>query len=116
MSIDMLRNWERNGLLSVPRCPDNRYRLYSLNEISRLQIIRMLSRAGYSSMAILRMLTQLDAGETGDLRSALDTPRPDEDVYSAADRWLSTLEEQLARAGRIISHLEDMNNKESGKP
>ena len=25
VSIDMLRNWERNGLLSVPRCPDNRY-------------------------------------------------------------------------------------------
>ena len=79
-----------------------------MNEISRLQIIRMLSRAGYSGMAILRMLTKFDAGETGDLRTALDTPRSDEDVYSAADRWLSTLEEQLARADSIIFHLENM--------
>jgi DNA-binding transcriptional MerR regulator len=113
VSIDMLRNWERNGLISVPRSPDNRYRRYSQKEIGRLRVIRMLSRAGYSTMAILRMLTRLDAGETEDLRAALDTPRPDEDIFSASDRWLSTLEEHIERTGAIITHLEEMIAKAS---
>jgi DNA-binding transcriptional MerR regulator len=97
---DILRNWDRNGLIAIPRDPANGYRRYGAAEISRLRIIRMLSRAGYSLSAILRMLIQLDAGDTTNLRHALDTPRPDEDVYTAADRWLSTLtyEEQRARA------------------
>ncbi len=76
VTIDMLRNWDRNGLIDVPRDPANGYRRYGAQEISRLRVIRMLSRAGYSLSAILRMLIQLDRGETTDLRRALDTPAP----------------------------------------
>ncbi len=68
----------------------------------------MLSRAGYSLSAILRMLIQLDRGETTDLRHALDTPRPDEDVYLASDRWLSTLTDQERRARTMIELVEEM--------
>ncbi len=113
VSVDMLRNWERNGLLDVPRDPDNGYRYYGAAEIGRLRVIRMLIRAGYSMMAILRMLLQLDGGLTGNLRQAIDTPAPDEDVYSAADRWLSTLAEQEQRAMDIIAHLETMIGKQN---
>ena len=62
VTTDQLRNWERNGLIDVPRDPHNGYRLYSATEIGRLRVIRMLLRAGYSMMAILRMLLQLDGG------------------------------------------------------
>jgi hypothetical protein len=41
----------------------------------------------------------------------LDTPRPDEDVYSAADRWLSSLAEQEQRALDLIAQLEEMIRK-----
>jgi DNA-binding transcriptional MerR regulator len=112
VTIDILRNWERNGLLRVPRNPANGYRRYGPVEISRLRVIRMLSRAGYSIMSILRMLLQLDGGQTTDLRQALDTPRPDEDVYMASDRWLSTLAEQEQRSGQIITLLEDLIQKQ----
>ena len=108
VSVDILRNWERNGLLEAPRRPENRYRSYGSPEIGRLRVIRMLSRAGYSIMAILRMLIQLDSGQTHDLRQALDTPRPDEDVYSASDRWLNTLTGQEAGAQAIIAYLETL--------
>ncbi len=107
-TTDVLRNWERNGLIQVPRNPRNGYRLYGAAEISRLRVIRMLSRAGYSMMAILRMMLHLDRGKEGDPRQVLDTPRPDEDVYSAADRWLSALAEQEQRATDMITQLEDM--------
>src|SRR5690349_24222223 len=66
ISIDILRSWDRNGLIDIPRDPSNGYRLYSATEFSRLRVIRMLSRAGYSMGAILRMLIQRDRGETTD--------------------------------------------------
>jgi DNA-binding transcriptional MerR regulator len=108
VTIDILRNWERNGLISVPRDPKNQYRCYGPEEISRLRVIRMLSRAGYSLMAILRMLIQLDRGDTANLRQALDTPQPDEDVYMASDRWLSTLSSQEQIAHKIIALVEEV--------
>jgi DNA-binding transcriptional MerR regulator len=99
VSLDVIRNWERAGLIRVPRNSYNNYRLFGKKEIERMRIIRMLSRAGYSHMAILRMFLELDAGNTRDLKKILDTPRPDEDIFGAADRWLTTLraQEQLAR-------------------
>jgi len=108
ITTHMLRNWERDGLIQVPRDPLNGYRQYGTAEIGRLRVIRMLLRAGYSTMAILRMLLRLDRGQKADLRQVLDTPRPDEDVYSAADRWLSTLADFEQRAVDIIVLLESM--------
>lgn len=113
ISIDILRNWDRNGLIDIPRDPSNGYRRYGAAQISRLRVIRMLSRAGYSLSAILRMLIQLDRGEATDLRQALDTPRPDEDVYMASDRWLTTLSDHEQRARQIITLLEEMIHKQS---
>jgi DNA-binding transcriptional MerR regulator len=106
VTTDQLRNWERNGLIEVPRDSRNNYRLYGAAEIGRLRVIRMLLRAGYSMMAVLRMLLQIDRG--ADPRQALDTPHPDEDVHTAADRWLSSLAEQERRAQSIIAQLEKM--------
>lgn len=113
VSIDILRNWDRNGLIDVPRDPANGYRRYRAQEISRLRVIRMLSRAGYSLSAILRMLIQLDRGEKSNLRQALDTPRFDEDVYLASDRWLSTLANQEQYAHTIIALIEEMLQKQT---
>jgi DNA-binding transcriptional MerR regulator len=108
VTIDVLRNWDRNGLIAVPRDPCNGYRRYGVPEIRRLRVIRLLSRAGYSLSAILRMLLQLDQGQTTNLRHALDTPRPDEAIVTARDRWISTLIDQERRAQTTIALLEEM--------
>jgi DNA-binding transcriptional MerR regulator len=127
VTADMLRNWERNGLVDVPRDPGNGYRLYGARELGRCRVIRMLSRAGYGMMAILRMLLYLDLGagrvQGGELRQVLDTPRAEDrletetkapggdDAYYAADRWLSTLVAFEDRARDIIEQLERMINR-----
>jgi DNA-binding transcriptional MerR regulator len=114
VSHDVIRNWERNGLISVRRNSYNNYRLFGRKEIERLQVIRMLSQAGYSHMAILRMFIELDGGNTRNLKKVLDTPRPDEDIFTAADHWLTTLREQekLARqVTRMISKVIDERQK-----
>jgi DNA-binding transcriptional MerR regulator len=107
VSLDVIRNAERNGLIAVPRNSYNNYRLFGMKEIERLRVIRMLSKAGYSHMAILRMFLELDRGKTRDLKKVLDTPRPDEDIFSAADRWLTTLHKQEAMARQVIRFIEE---------
>lgn len=111
VNTDMLRNWDRNGLLDVPRCPERGYRLYGAEELGRARVIRLLRQAGYSLMAILRMLIEFDRGLVYDFREALDTPRPDEEVFNVADRWLTTLEGQEKRALDIIDLLQEMKSK-----
>ncbi len=120
ITVDMLRGWERNGLVTVPRSPVNGYRRYYAAEIGRVRVIRLLRQSGYSPMAILRMLLQLDRSTgddlptAADLRRALDTPRPDEDAYFAADRWLSTLAKHERRAEEMIQLVENMERKYGG--
>jgi DNA-binding transcriptional MerR regulator len=105
VTTNMLRHWERNGLIEVPRDPGNHYRLYGTAEFGRLRVIRTLVQSGYSLMAILRMLLQFDAGKTDNLRTALDHPRDDEEIQTVADRWLSTLLELEQRAQAMIRQI-----------
>lgn len=117
VSTDMLRDWERNGMIAVPRNEHNRYRYYGSAEIGRLRVIRLLRLAGYSTMSILRMLLQLEQlGPVINLRQALDTPNPDEDILVATDQWLSTLQSQQTRAQTMISQLETMLHKYGNNP
>jgi DNA-binding transcriptional MerR regulator len=116
VSLDIIRNAERNGLISVPRNSSNHYRLFGKTEIERLRIIRMLSHAGYSHMAILRMFLELDKGNIRGLKKTLDTPREDEDIFSAADRWLTTLHEQEKCALNVIALIRQIIGANSGVP
>ena len=56
-------------------------------------------------MAILRMLTRFDQGNTGDLREALDTASEDEDIYFVTDQLLSTLAELERTTQEVIALL-----------
>jgi len=113
VTTDRLRNWERNGLIEVPRNPQNGYRFYRTREIGRLRVIRALCQARYSQMAILRMLMRLDQGETQSLRTVLDTPREDEDVYFVTDQLLSTLADLENKSQDVISLLGKTITKQS---
>jgi DNA-binding transcriptional MerR regulator len=107
MAPDALRNWERNGLLAVPR-ESNGYRAYGPEDIERLRVIRTLRAAGYGMMAILRMLMGTDAGEDVQIRETLDTPDPGQGIWYATDRWLTTLSEQEKRGQDVVALLEEL--------
>lgn len=89
ITTDVLREWERNGLIEVPRDAHG-YKIFTETEIARLKIIRTLRSAHYSMMAILRMLNRLDQGEQN-IREMIDTPYEGEDILCAADRYLTAL-------------------------
>lgn len=114
VTVDMLRNWERNGLIQVPRDPTNHYRRYGAVELERLRVIRMLVQAGYSLMAILRMLRQFDAGQRDHLGAALELPREDsanEAIDIIADHWLSSLQDLEQRAQAIIHQIGQLSQQ-----
>ena len=117
VTVDMLRNWERNGLITVPRDPENGYRIYRSAEFGRLRVIRILVQSGHSLMAILRMLNTFDAGQADNLREVLNLP-PEEDsqIQIIADRWLASLVELEERAQAIIRQIGHMIEMDAQDP
>lgn len=107
ISMDTLRNWEMNGLLSVRR-KQNGYRVYTDQDIKRLKIIRSLRCANYSLEAILRMLQQLSANPDADLKEALNTPEEDTDIISVCDKLIVSLSAAEHNALLLIEKLQAM--------
>lgn len=107
ISMDSLRNWEMNGLLTVKR-RQNGYRVYTDADIQRLIIIRSLRCANYSLEAILQMLRQLSVNPDTDIEAVLNTPKEDSDIISVCDRLIVSLSAAEENAYKILSMLQDM--------
>ena len=107
ISMDTLRNWEMNGLLTVKR-KENGYRVYTDEDIKRLKIIRSLRCAKYSLEAILRMLRQLSKNPDIDIKAALNTPRQSEDIISVCDQLIISLTAAERNAEKIMGMLQEM--------
>lgn len=107
ISMDTLRNWEMNGLLTIKR-KQNGYRVYSDQDIRRLKIIRSLRCANYSLEAILRMLQQLSKNPNADIKLALNTPQRDEDIISVCDKLIISLSLAEKNAIKMLDMLQEM--------
>ena len=110
ITMDTLRNWELNGLLSVKR-KKNGYRVYTDHDIRRLKIIRSLRCANYSLEAILRMLNELSMNPQVNLKKVLNTPKDDTDIISACDKLIVSLQEAERNAEKIIEILHNMKSR-----
>lgn len=107
ISMDSLRNWEMNGLLTVKR-KDNGYRVYTDEDIQRLKIIRALRCANYSLEAILRLLQQISKNPNADIRAALNTPKQSDDIISVCDRLIVSLSAAEQNAYKVLNMLQEM--------
>jgi DNA-binding transcriptional MerR regulator len=109
VTTDALRNWERNGLLAVPRNDNTGYRVYGQKEIDRAKVIRTLRKANYSIMAIMRMLKAVDTdSRESKILEIVSTSQPDEDMVYATDRWVLSLEEIEKDAAELIAQIKRM--------
>lgn len=115
VTIDTLRNWEMNGLLSVKR-RQNGYRMYTGEDINRLKVIRSLRCANYSLSSILRMLNSISQNSTSDIRHVIDTPTKDEDVISVCDKLLTSLHYAEENAAVMLLHLNKIKKDFSFNP
>lgn len=110
ISMDTLRNWEMNGLLSVRR-KQNGYRVYTDEDIRQLKIIHALRCANYSLEAILRMLQQLSVNPEADIKQVLNTPENDSDIIAVCDKLIISLSAAEENARQILCMLQKMKIK-----
>lgn len=90
ITVETLRNWERNGLVSIRRS-QNGYRVYEAADLQRLLIIRTLRCANYSLSAILRLTGRLTLTEELSVADALNHPSENEEIVSVCDHLLVAL-------------------------
>ena len=109
LSIDQLRGWEMNGLLTVRR-RRNGYRIYSGDDMRRLRMIRALRCANYSLSSILRLLRTLQGDPAANAGQVLDTPAADEEIVSVCDRLVTSLDEAAACAKEIRLRIDEIQN------
>ncbi len=115
MTIDTLRNWELNGLLTVKR-RKNGYRVYTAEDLQRLKIIRSLRCANYSLSAILWMMRALSDDPDTNIREAIDTPGEDADIITACDKLLSSLNSARENAHFVAGQIEKMKKMTGSNP
>ncbi len=115
ISMDALRNWEMNGLLSIKR-KQNGYRVYTEGDLRRLKIIRSLRLANYSLSAILRMLNTLSRNPKADIRQVIDTPKESDDIISVCDKLLTSLHYAEQNGEVMLSHLKKMKKRFAENP
>ncbi len=121
LTRDQIINWERDGLCHYPRSPAG-YRLFGVEEVDRLLIIRSCRTAGYSATAIRRLLHAIDRApqslRRSTLRAIADTPAEYETALFATfptDTLPATLERLIALTERLKATLGD-SGPEQRKP
>lgn len=103
VSINVLINWERNGLIEVPR-NKNGYRVYGGDEIKLLRVIKTLRQENYSTQCICRMLKKLkDKVKRNDVLLSEETENP--------DLLLSSLSEAENNAKELIGYISEIVSK-----
>ncbi|WP_243390686.1 MerR family transcriptional regulator [Paenibacillus sp. GM2FR] len=109
-TTETVRNWERNGLITVPRM-NNGNRAYGERELEQLRVIRTLRSAHYSINAILRPLKQIHQ-PLSDIFTILNTPIDEEDIVSITDQLGKPLLEAITDAKTTLALFHDKYFKE----
>ena len=103
VSINVIINWERNGLLEVPRSK-NGYRVYGEAEIKLLKVIKALRQENYSTQCIGRMLKKLKTKNKGnDMFFPGETEASDELLVSSLAEAESDTKELIGYIDNLIS-------------
>ncbi|SFE94103.1 DNA-binding transcriptional regulator, MerR family [Paenibacillus algorifonticola] len=101
VSVNVIINWERYGLLEVPRSM-NGYRVYGEDERKQLRIIKAFRQENYSTQCIGKMLKKL---ETIKKRMERNVSGEKED---SDDEPLSSLTEAEQHAKELMGYLGEL--------
>ncbi len=97
LSLRTIRFYEENGLVNPTARSKGGFRLYSENEVARLEMIKRMKPLGFSleeMQQVLNLLADLDSG-TGDRAQLIDRLHM---FHATATARVTALQEQLAVA------------------
>lgn len=104
LSLRTIRWYEEEGLVVPTARTEGGFRLYSDDDVARLEVIKRMKPLGFAleeMRELLTLLADLDAG-TGDREALLDRLRM---FHEAATARVTALREQLAVAERFAATL-----------
>ena len=107
ITVETVRNWERNRLIFSIRKGAKGEQLYSSTDLGRTSIIYMLIQAGFSIAAIQRSLTMYENGHINEIVTVLNNPEYEE-LVSVGDRWIHELERLNTAAQTIPSIFDEL--------
>lgn len=103
VSTNVIINWERYGLLEVPRSK-NGYRTYGEHEIKLLSVIKALRQENYSTQCIGRMLKKLKTISKGNnMFLSKETGESDDWLLSSLSEAESDVKELIDYIGELIN-------------
>ncbi len=94
IGIETLRFYERSGLLGRPARTEGGYRLYSAEELLRLEFIKRAQTLGFTLDEIKRIMAESRAGE-----------RPCAEVREIVRERLTELDERLKQMRQLSQRL-----------
>jgi len=107
VTVEAVRNWERNNLIFPSISGKNNEKLYDNENLERIRVVYMLRQAGYSIAAIHNSISMYDTGQLNMVLPALNVPNQD-DLISVGDRWLHELSKLIDAAEKIPPIFKEM--------
>lgn len=104
-SPEVLRNWERRGLIKVPQISNKR--AYSLLEIERLRVIYVMLQSNYKIAEISERLQLYDKVTFNENHDEINQKR-DEHILNMRSHWLEISDNALGNAMKILDLLEEI--------
>jgi len=103
-SPEVLRNWERRGLIKVPQKANKR--VYSSFEIKKLHVIYTMLQSNYKISEISESLQLFDK-ETKDIPAEVQKKR-DEYITTMHSHWLEATDNALVNATKVLNLLDEI--------
>lgn len=114
VSSDVLRNWERNGLVEVEK-DEYGCNYYTENSILFLKAVKLLRSADFSIMAIINMTKNYRGGGEKELERVLDSTETEEGVYYT-DQLISLMENVRKMIPKLIQQLNEIKKVSNSTP
>lgn len=109
-TIDTVRNWERNGLLTAFRSGPKKALHFRKDDLERCRVIRHLLETGFSLQVIARAFRLLDRESPRAALAALVAPSGF-DILSSGDRRIEVLRKTARHGRRILTLIENTRHE-----
>lgn len=114
VTMDVLRNWERNGLVPIEK-DEYGCNIYNESSIILLKAVKLLRSVDFSIMSIINMREHYRGGGEKELENILDSTVTEEGIYYT-DQLISLLENTKQIIPDIIQQLQEIKQVSNSTP
>ena len=107
LTEETVRNWERNGLLEIPRNSQNR-RVYSESDMQKCMVIRTLRSAHFSITSIAHLLQAISTKKDASIVDIVKSPKFVPEFTHVTDDLVMNLKKAMTDVEQVIALLKEL--------